>query len=109
MKGDERPMRTVGEAIERLAADLGLEEHRPAISVHDGWNEAAGEEVAAHALPRQLVDGVLTVEVDDPAWATHVRYLGPAIVASLNEAAGAPVVAEIRVVVARPRTGPRDG
>lgn len=101
-------MKTVGEALERLAADLGLDEHRSAVSVHDGWNEAAGEEVAAHAQPHQLVDGVLTVEVDDPAWATHVRYLGPAIAASLNEAAGAAVVAEIRVVVGRRPAGPRD-
>ena len=95
-------MKSVGEALDWLTSQLGLDEQRPAIAVHEHWADAAGEEVAAHAVPRRLDDGVLTVEVDDPAWATHVRYLGPALAASLNAAAKAPLVREVRVIVGRP-------
>lgn len=100
-EGGERPVRSVGEALERLASELGLEERRPAVAVQERWAGVAGEEVAAHAAPRRLDEGVLTVEVDDPAWATHVRYLGPALADALNEALGALVVRELRVVVTR--------
>lgn len=98
----EANVKSVGQALERLAHEIGLEERRPAVAVHEHWAAVAGEDVAAHAVPKRLREGVLTVEVDDPAWATHVHYLGPSLAAALNEAVGAPVVAEIRVVVGRP-------
>ena len=39
------------------------------------WVEAVGEAVAKHVRPVKLDGGRLTVEVDDPAWATQMRFL----------------------------------
>ena len=39
------------------------------------WDEAVGEQVAQHVRPVKLDGGVLSVEVDDPAWATQLRFL----------------------------------
>lgn len=43
------------------------------------WDEAVGEQVAQHVTPIKLDDGVLVVEVDDPAWATQVKFLSTMI------------------------------
>ena len=43
------------------------------------------------SLTTSLDGGVLSVEVDDPAWATQVKFLAPTIIARLAEVAGARV------------------
>ena len=39
------------------------------------WDDAVGANVAAHVRPVRLDNGVLTVEADEPAWATQVNWL----------------------------------
>ncbi len=39
------------------------------------WAEAVGEALAAHITPVKLDGTKLVVEVDDPAWATQLRFL----------------------------------
>lgn len=51
------------------------------------WNEAVGEQVAQHVKPVKLDGGVLTVEVDDPAWATQVKFLSSMITEQLQTVA----------------------
>jgi predicted nucleic acid-binding Zn ribbon protein len=55
------------------------------------WEEALGEQVAQHVRPVKLDGGVLSVEVDDPAWATQVKFLAPTIIERLADVAGARV------------------
>ena len=43
------------------------------------WDEAVGDQVAQHVTPLKLDESVLVVEVDDPAWATQVKFLTPMI------------------------------
>ena len=55
------------------------------------WDEAVGAQVAAHVKPVKLDEGVLLVEVDDPAWATQVKFLAPTITQRLLEVAAVQV------------------
>ena len=55
------------------------------------WDEAVGEQVAQHVKPRKLDEGTLVVEVDDPAWATQVKFLTPMITERLAAVAGVTV------------------
>lgn len=55
------------------------------------WDEAVGEQIAAHVKPVKLDGGVLVVEVDDPAWATQMKFLAPTITQRLTEVAGVTV------------------
>ena len=55
------------------------------------WEDAVGAQVASHVKPVKLDEGVLVVEVDDPAWATQVKFLGPTIMQRLVE------VADVRI------------
>jgi predicted nucleic acid-binding Zn ribbon protein len=62
------------------------------------WDEAVGPTVAAHVRPVRLDQGVLTVEADEPAWATQVKFLSSTITARLAEVAGVDIEhIEVRV------------
>lgn len=62
------------------------------------WAEAVGDAVAAHVKPIKLDGTKLIVEVDDPAWATQLRFLETALKQRLLEVAGATVeTVEVRV------------
>jgi predicted nucleic acid-binding Zn ribbon protein len=63
------------------------------------WAEIVGDAVAAHVTPVKLDGAKLVVEVDDPAWATQLRFLEAAMKQRLREVAGA----EIEVIEARVR------
>jgi len=66
------------------------------------WDEAVGATVAAHVRPVRLEHGTLLVEVDDPAWASQVRFLADDIRRRVAEASGV-VIERIDVRVRRPR------
>ena len=62
------------------------------------WDDAVGPTVAAHVRPVRLDQGVLTVEADEPAWATQVKFLSSTITARLAEVAGVDIERiEVRV------------
>jgi hypothetical protein len=95
---DEVPdgrLRRLGESLAEVATGLHLDDPRLTAEIFSGWDELVGEAVAARARPRVLRQGVLTVEVDSPAWATQLRCLEGEIVERLSG------VRALRIVVAR--------
>jgi predicted nucleic acid-binding Zn ribbon protein len=69
--------------------------------VFGGWADAVGPQVAAHATPVSLDGGRLVVEVDQPGWATQLRFLAPQLLERLAEVAGPGAVHTIDVRVGR--------
>lgn len=66
------------------------------------WDEVVGDQVAAHVRPVRLDEGVLVVEVDDPAWATQITLMSGRLRERLAEAVGVQVQRlEVRVAGAR--------
>lgn len=55
------------------------------------WDEAVGEQVAAHVRPVKLDAGVLVVEADEPGWATQMKFLAATVIERLGEVAGVQV------------------
>jgi predicted nucleic acid-binding Zn ribbon protein len=53
------------------------------------WVEAVGDVVAAHVQPVKLDGARLVVEVDDPAWATQLKFLEVDLRNRLREVTGA--------------------
>src|SRR6056297_595127 len=66
------------------------------------WDDAVGPTVAAHVRPVRLDQGVLTVEADEAAWATQVKFLSGTITSRLAEVAGVRID-RVEVRVARRR------
>jgi predicted nucleic acid-binding Zn ribbon protein len=66
------------------------------------WNETVGEAIARHVQPIKLDGGKLVVEVDDPAWATQLKFLEANLRERLLESTGARIDSfEVRVRRAR--------
>jgi predicted nucleic acid-binding Zn ribbon protein len=63
------------------------------------WDAIVGEGLARHVRPLSLRDGVLVVAVDEPAWATEVRYLEAEIVQKVQAAAGGTEVTSVGIRV----------
>lgn len=77
------------------------------------WAEMVGPALAERCRPLVVRDGALIVAVDEPGWATELRFLGPAILRRAEELAGQAVAdrLEVRVRPAGDRrwTSPRKG
>jgi len=74
----------LGEELDRLLRRLGSEPATNLASVFDDWSALVGDQVAAHVSPVRLQDGRLLVEVDDPTWATQMRFLESHIIGSVS-------------------------
>jgi len=59
--------------------------------VFERWVEAVGAPIAAHVNPVRLDGTTLVVEVDEPAWATQVKFFTDTIIRRLDEVAGATI------------------
>ena len=102
---DEDPT-SLGDALAALGKQLGLSGGDAAAKIARRWSEVAGADVAEHTEPGAVRDGVFTVTVTEPEWATQVRFLEAVIVERASAVVGDGVVREVRVRVAGP--GSRD-
>ena len=95
MSSDPRPL-TAG--IDRLLKSFRQGDRTTTVTVFSRWSELVGETVAQHVTPLKLDAGVLIVQVDDPAWATQMKFLVGTLIERLAEAGTGPVErVEIRV------------
>ncbi|MGA0878268.1 MAG: DciA family protein [Ilumatobacteraceae bacterium] len=84
--------------LDRLLKSLRGGDRRTTATVFSRWADLVGEPVCHHVRPLKLDTGVLIVEVDDPAWATQLKFLEADLLRRLNGPDQAPVDRlEIRV------------
>ncbi len=87
--------RSLAGEVRRLGGpDPGL---TTAVFAH--WDDLVGPVMADHSRPVSLRDGVLLVAVDQPAWATQLRYLASPVLERIALATGRGDVTELRVRV----------
>lgn len=92
-----RDPRLIGNVLPRLLDSLRPAESRrgptPSATEVGGvfgrWAEAVGDVVAAHVTPLKIDGTVLVVQVDEPAWATQLRFLEEGLLERLAQVAGA--------------------
>ena len=107
----ERPPRKISELLDRTARRLGAPSPRITSTVFSGWEQLVGPDIAGHARPGTLRDGVLVLAVDHPAWATQLRFMTGELLGRIRESTpsgGAPEVTEIHIRVVGERAS-RDG
>jgi predicted nucleic acid-binding Zn ribbon protein len=93
--------RSVSDSLDAVVRGLRGPGAKATAGVFGRWEDVVGTHVAAHARPVLLDDGRLVVEVDEPGWATQLRYLEADLVERLATVAGASVVRSIEVRVRR--------
>jgi predicted nucleic acid-binding Zn ribbon protein len=102
LPGDDPPPAKLAAPLDRLMRNLGGPGAGTVRSVFDAWTELVGPSVAAHVEPLSLRKGRLVVSVEDPAWATQLRFLEAQLLTRLAETFGPDEVTAIDVRV-RPR------
>jgi len=98
----------LGDSLQQVVRSLRPETGPAAVTasavamggVFGRWEEAVGEALAAHVQPVKLDGTTLVVKVDDPAWATELKFLEATLKQRLLDVAGA-TIERIEVRVAR--------
>jgi predicted nucleic acid-binding Zn ribbon protein len=93
-KGELRSLR---ELLDGAARRAGLAAGAEVGRIWNLWPEIVGEDIAAHAEPTSLRDGILRVRTDSQAWATELSYLTDEIRHRANNATGKELIIEVRV------------
>lgn len=101
----DEPIR-LGDSLHQVVRSLRPETGAAAVTasaaamggVFGRWEEAVGEPLALHVQPVKLDGTTLVVKVDDPAWATQLKFLEGTLKQRLLEVAGATIERiEVRV------------
>lgn len=83
-----RQPRRLGEVLGRVMKQMRVSDRQSAVSLFSHWSSIVGESVAQHVTPIRLERRRLTVEVDDPMWATQVKFLETRVLSTLREHIG---------------------
>lgn len=94
--------RPIAQALDQVAFRLRAPRAQVLAAVFEAWEELVGAVMAAHTSPVRLVDGELVVAVDDPAWATEMKFFGPELIGRINAVAEQEAVTSL-IVRVRPR------
>jgi predicted nucleic acid-binding Zn ribbon protein len=116
---DARDPQLFGAATRDLAQTRGWSARVAEGSVFGQWETVVGDQIAEHATPSSLTDGVLTIEAESTAWATQLRMVQAQILAKIAAAVGDGVVTSVKIVGPKapnwrkgklhvPGRGPRD-
>jgi len=84
-------------SINRLLAARGWQTKATDSGVLARWDVIVGPEIASHATPVSLRDGLLELEAESTAWATQLRLLAPRLLGVLRRELGQGIVTGITV------------
>jgi len=62
------------------------------------WATVVGSEIASHATPVSLVDGLLTIQASSTAWATQMNLISGQLLGTISQSAPGALVEEIVVI-----------
>jgi predicted nucleic acid-binding Zn ribbon protein len=99
----------VAESLNAVAAGLGAPSSDVLSSVFGHWEALVGPEIAAHAVPTSLRDGVLVLVVDQAGWAAQLRYLTADLQRRICASTGCDAVTDVRIRVAGEDRSPGRG
>jgi len=95
---DSRDPQTLAAATRDLARARGWSGRVAQGTVLGQWRSVVGDQIAEHATPTALRDGVLSVSAESTAWATQLRMVQAQLLAKIAAAVGDGVVTSLRIV-----------
>ncbi|KZS66033.1 hypothetical protein A4G26_09385 [Mycobacterium kansasii] len=107
---DARDPQPLGKLARELAKKRGWSGRVAEGTVLGQWASVVGQQIADHATPTSLDDGVLSVTAESTAWATQLRIMQSQLLAKIAAAVGNGVVTTLKITgPAAPswRKGPR--
>lgn len=94
---DSRDPQTLGAVTRELARVRGWSPRVAEGAVFGQWSTVVGEQIAAHATPSALREGVLTVAAESTAWATQLRMVQSQLLEKIAAAVGDGVVTSLKI------------
>ena len=89
---DDIPMgrapRPLSEVLGKVLRSIKVSDESTALGLFSNWSTIVGDAIAEHVVPKRLEKRILTVEVDDPAWATQLKVLEAQLLSTLREHIG---------------------
>jgi predicted nucleic acid-binding Zn ribbon protein len=107
---DVRDPQPMGRVARDLAKKRGWSVRVAEGTVLGHWTSVVGHQIADHATPTALNEGVLSVAAESTAWATQLRMIQAQLLAKIAAAVGNGVVTSLKITgPATPswRKGPR--
>ncbi len=95
---DSRDPQPLGSAAREVARTRGWSGRVAQGAVFGRWPAVVGEQIAAHARPTTLHEGVLTISAESTAWATQLRMVQAQLLAKIAAAVGDGVVTSLKIV-----------
>jgi hypothetical protein len=103
LPGDGPGPQRIGRSLDQVMRGLGAPEASGVHLVFDRWGEVVGEALAARTRPLRIEGERLVLAVDEPAMATHVRFLQAELLARLEDLLGPGRVTDLDLRVGRKR------
>lgn len=94
---DDRDPQPLGALTNAVSKQRGWSGRVSEATVLGRWTQVVGEDIASHAEPTGLRDGVLGIAAESTAWATQLRLLQSQILAKIAAAVGDGVVTALRI------------
>lgn len=94
---DNRDPQPLGMAARDLAKKRGWSRQVAESMVLGQWASVVGSQIADHANPTALSDGVLSVAAESTAWATQLRIMQAQLLARIATAVGNGVVTTLKI------------
>lgn len=67
-------------------------------TLFSSWVDIVGPEIAQHATPISLLEGVLVIQTSSTAWATQLRIVEPEILSTIQSSAPGALVDSIKTI-----------
>jgi predicted nucleic acid-binding Zn ribbon protein len=94
---DVRDPQPLGRVARDLAKKRGWSAHVAEGTVLGQWASVVGHQIADHATPTALNEGVLSVTAESTAWATQLRMVQVQLLAKIAAAVGNGVVTSLKI------------
>ncbi|APA94716.1 UPF0232 protein [Nocardia seriolae] len=94
---DDRDPQTLSSLAMQLAKGRGWSGKVAEGTVFGRWASVVGEDIASHATPISLENGILSIQAESTAWATQLRMFQSQILAKIAAAVGNGVVKQLKI------------
>ncbi|MBC7643535.1 MAG: DUF721 domain-containing protein [Thermoleophilia bacterium] len=65
------------------------------------WERVVGHQIARHAMPTSLREGILRVRCDDATWTSEIMHMGPTIARRLQDELGQKALSQLKAYTGR--------
>lgn len=93
-----RDPKGIDDVLERLTQTMGWTSPLAKSELLVAWPRLVGEDIAAHAEPVSVEDGLLTVKCDSTAWAQQLRSMRSMVLAAIADQHPAAGIESVRFI-----------